>query len=488
MASQPPAVANALTNFDPKAGIPAHLQAFFEREGANIVPRQTVNSLGLTGKVWTLSVGGTKTPLQKRNDDGDLEPLGTMKVIVLDYAKQRARAYYKGAYDPAKTSQPTCWSDDGIAPDESLPGPFAPGTVVEEGKSYKISATCANCPMAVKGSRVIEGTNKTTTACAQHLLTAVLPDPSMGLPPNLMKPLRLKLAMTSIWDAESPEQEQQGWLSFDKYMDWLASRGCPNSAGVVTKMKFDTNAAFPKIFFSSERAVTADELTNIVVPLIHDPETKKLLGREWTPAGVEGVPVEEQETASPQPAAGETAPPAAVPAAASAPPGYQMAPGEAPTYESYRTAGWTDDQLIANGKLIAVAAPTPEPEVVAAQAPPPVQEAAVVVGEPAPAASAVHTETPVVAQPSVTVASPEAVVVVETVTSAPQQPAAPAVVQESAQATAPPPQATTPSPEPPAAAAAAAAATPAVSTDVPEGLAAIMAEWDPAAAPAPPAS
>jgi hypothetical protein len=491
MASQPP---TALTTFDPKGGIPAHLQQFFSTEGANIVPRQTVNSLMITGKVWTLSVDGAKTPLQRRNQDGDLEPLATMKGIVLDYAKERGRAYYAGAYDPNNTSQPTCWSADGVVPDASLPGPFAPGTVIEAGKSYKVHSTCANCPMSVKGSRTTPD-GKATVACSEHRMVAFLPDPAMGLPANLMKPLRLKLAMTSMWDAQSPEQEQQGWLSFDKYVDWLASRGCTNTAGVVTKMKFDTNAAYPKIFFASERPVTAEELSDIVVPLIHDDATKKLLGGTWTPAGADGVSPAEQDVAEPQGAVSVAPAAVAAPvgvAAQPAPNGYRMADGETYTLEQFRASGWTDEQLIANGKLIAVAAPAPQPEVVAAPAAPPpaaapVQETPIVVGE-APAATATVAATSTPSPTSVPASAPEAVVIAETVTSAPQQPAAPAVVQENAQATAPPPQATAPAPEPPAAAAAAAAATPAVSTDVPEGLASIMAEWDPETAPAAPAA
>jgi hypothetical protein len=122
---------------------------------------------------------------------------------------------------------------------------------VEPGSSRKISATCANCPMAVKGSKVIPGTNKAVTACSQHRMLALVPDPALGL--KDIPPLRLKIAMTSDWDKQSPDQEQQGWFAFSNYVDWLVARNVKHTAALVTKMKFDPEAAYPKIFFSAER-------------------------------------------------------------------------------------------------------------------------------------------------------------------------------------------------------------------------------------------
>jgi hypothetical protein len=102
MASQAPGTGLAI--FDPKAGAPAHVAQFFDAEGTNIKPRTTVPSLSPEGKVWTISIDGTKTKMQRRNSDGDLEPLATMKVVILDYAKNRGRQYYEGDYDPNNVS------------------------------------------------------------------------------------------------------------------------------------------------------------------------------------------------------------------------------------------------------------------------------------------------------------------------------------------------------------------------------------------------
>lgn len=262
-------MANDLTMFDPKANIPAHIANFFAGEGgSNIDNKLSVPSLSPEGKMWTISLNGTKTKLEKRNADGDVEPINVMRVVVLDYAKRRGRAYYEGAYDPAKVGSPVCWSDDGILPDDTV--------------SKKQAPKCEGCPMSIKGSKVGDN-GRAMTACSQHRMLAVVPAHKLDF-----EPLRLKIAITSDWDAESPEAEAQGWRSFQKYTDFLKSRGAQHSAMLVTKMKFDSNAAYPKIFFGADRWLTPEELAQ-VAPLTKDDKVKELLGGTFTPAGPDGV-------------------------------------------------------------------------------------------------------------------------------------------------------------------------------------------------------
>ncbi len=322
-------------------------------------------------------------------------------------------------------------------------------------------------------------------------MLAVLPDPQMGLPEAMQRPLRLKIAVTSDWDGQSPKEEAEGWFSWQKYVDWLNARGCANTALVVTKMKFDPEAAFPKVFFSAERPLQPEELTTIG-PLTKSHGVLKLLNGTYTPAGADGVPVGELATAQSEAVvetAAETvaaaAPPPANPSEINvdAPAGYVMSETEQHSYQQYRAGGWTDEQLISNGKLIAATPPlTVQPEVVAVAepAPPPVQPVAeaIVVGESAAGA--------VKPTPEVQSTALVDTVVVETTpqpaaaTVAATAPAA-VVIQEPAQATTPAPAPTPQAPEPPAAAAAAAAASPEVSADVPADVADLLAEWGPEA-------
>lgn len=291
---------NAVALFNPGA-LPAHVGNFFGDQGSNIQDRQTVPSLSYEGKIWAISLDGNKTKLMRRNEDGDEEPVSVMRVVVLDYAKRRGRQYYQGNYDPNNVTSPICWSDDGVAPDDSLP---APGTPVEAGKPVKQALKCDGCPMSVKGSKVVDGQPK--VACSQHRMLAVVPAHKLDF-----EPLRLKIAITSDWDSQSPEAEAQGWHSFSKYTDFLKSRGVQHTAALVTKMKFDPNAQYPKLFFSGDRWLSETELAT-VAPLTKDEKVQKLLAGTFTPNGVDGVEKASTSVQTPEP----TREPDPVPAAA----------------------------------------------------------------------------------------------------------------------------------------------------------------------------
>jgi hypothetical protein len=213
-----------------------------------------------------------------------------MRVVVLDYAKRRGRAYYEGAYDPAKPGSPLCWSDDGVKPHASVKEPKC--------------GTCEGCPLAVKGSKITEQ-GKAVTACSQHRMIVVVPAGKLDF-----TPMRMKLAITSDWDKNSPELEQQGWFAFNNYTDFLRTKSVPHTAAIVTKMKFDPNVPYPKVMFSPDRWLEQDELAQVRTVLKSD-AVSGLLNGTWSPAGVDGVKT---------PAADEDDEPAPKPKAAKAPP------------------------------------------------------------------------------------------------------------------------------------------------------------------------
>lgn len=279
---------NALVQWDPNSGaaLPAYLAEAAEEFGSNIPDRQTVPSLSYEGKNWTIVINGNRTKMQKRNDDGDLEPVSIMRMIILGFNNDRGRAYYTGSYNPAAASAPKCWSANGVEPDPSV--------------REKESAVCANCPQSIKGSRVVDG--REMVACAQHRLLGIAPAFDI-----LSEPLRLKIAVTSDYDKELVEH---GYFAFRQYVDYLKSRGVPNTALVVTKVKFDPNTAFPKLLFALDRALTPQEIAQVREAKAN-PKLATLLTERWTPAGVNGTPSDDSDIA---PAATQ-APAPAVPAA-----------------------------------------------------------------------------------------------------------------------------------------------------------------------------
>lgn len=263
-------MSQSLTLFN-KGQMPAHLRTAFEGE-SNIRERQTVPTLSYEGKVWQVVLNGERTKIMRRNAEGDEEPTQTMRVVILAVAERRGRTFYEGAYDPSKPGVPVCWSDDGVTPHAQ----------VTEPKSSK----CDTCPLSAKGSKVTEQ-GKAVTACSQHLMIAVVPHNNLEHPP-----LRLKLAITSVWDKQSPDMEKQGWFAFDNYRDFLRANSVTHTAALVTKMRFDPNVAFPKVMFSPDRWLE-DHETDVVKPLVKAPEVLSLLGGTWTPAGADGTKVED---------------------------------------------------------------------------------------------------------------------------------------------------------------------------------------------------
>ena len=265
---------NALTLFDsPKMQVPAHLKGFLDEE-SNIPDRLTVPTLSYEGKVWAISIDGKKTRLTKRDEDGEEVPVPVLRLVVLDFAKRRGRAYYPGSYDPSKAAMPACWSDDGITPDKQVSEPQC--------------STCDGCPMAVKGSRVTDA-GKAVAACSQHRMLVVVPANKLD-----MTPLRLKIAVTSDFDKESPDQEAKGWFAFSGLTDFLRSKGVQHTAAVVIKAKFDAEAQYPKLKFSPDRWLEEAEFA-VVKDRVKSEEVQGLLAGRYTVNGSDGVDESEAE-------------------------------------------------------------------------------------------------------------------------------------------------------------------------------------------------
>ena len=261
-------MANDLSIFEnTELVIPDYLKDFLADED-NIKPRAGVPTLSYAGRKWATIINGEKTVFMRRNADGDEEPVGTLRVIILDCAQKRGRTYYEGAFNPETATRPDCWSGDGEKPDPSVENPQG--------------AACASCPMSVKGSK-IDQMGREAVACGQHRMVAVVPAGNLDHPP-----MRLRLAITSDFDSQSPDLDKLGWFAFRNYTDYLRTRQITHTAKVVTKVRFDPNKDYAKVVFSAERFVGPDQIAR-VNELVHSPEVKELITEKWTPNGADGT-------------------------------------------------------------------------------------------------------------------------------------------------------------------------------------------------------
>ena len=268
-------MSNELSIFDgPKGQIPEYLKKAFEGK-SNVGDGIAVPSLSYEGKVWSLHVGGEKRPLIRVNEDGDEEPISTMRVVIVDFNQRRGRTYYEGSYNPDAPGTPICWSKDGVAPDQGVPE-----DVMNDITAHK----CTDCPMAIKGSRITDN-GKEVAACGEHRMLAVVPANKLD-----SQPLRLKIAVTSDFDKNSPELEAKNFFAFKQYRAFLRNHNVTNTAQVVTKMKFDPTVAYPKIVFGPDRVITEEELETLETA--HDEDAIRLLLTGFTAEGRDGAPTD----------------------------------------------------------------------------------------------------------------------------------------------------------------------------------------------------
>ena len=152
-----------------------------------------------------------------------------LDVVVVNAAPKISRTFYASAYDPENPAPPDCWSPDGERPDFAVQKPQCD--------------TCASCPQNVKGSG-----NGGARACRfSQRLAVVLANDIEG------DVLQLTLPATSIFGKEEGDDRP-----LQAYSRWLVAQGIGPDM-VVTRMKFDTKAESPKLFFKPMRWLTDDE-------------------------------------------------------------------------------------------------------------------------------------------------------------------------------------------------------------------------------------
>jgi len=270
--------------------VPAHIAARLKAAGGgNIADKSSVNQLTFGGKAWLMHVNGEKKLLQRVNDDGDMENVSIIKVVVLDQAAERGRDYYEKPFNPLDPKGPDCWSADSVKPHASVQNPQA--------------GSCSTCPMAPKGSKVGED-GQQGYACAMFKLLSVIPVHHKTGQPNFDFPvLRLKLRMSSIWDKRDEAAAAEGWYGWDNYCDLLRQNGLSHTGAVTTRVRF-ANVNYPKLQFKMGEFLD-DEMFDKALARAGSDEVKKLVAGGYdkpaAPKLGKPLPKDDEEVDGPAP-------------------------------------------------------------------------------------------------------------------------------------------------------------------------------------------
>ena len=217
---------------DTNIPVPEHIAALYRDTPGNLIPlSDRLPSLGIRGKVFSISADGETIQLTKTDSDGEEVPVSTLPVVIIDYAKVKGRSYRKvQAFDSDNPTPPDCWSVDSVTPDPS--------------STDMQAAACAKCAWSAKNSRVND-LGKGTVACAQHRILAIVPTRRLDI-----GPLRLRIPQTSDYDGRSKDLEQKNRFAFQNYLNFIKVRNVPHTQTVETKIQFDPNVDYPKLTFS----------------------------------------------------------------------------------------------------------------------------------------------------------------------------------------------------------------------------------------------
>ena len=208
--------------FNPKANVPA-----FARKAELSAMAKALTGGGGQGKRLSVK-GGVFRLISEGKEVAAIEDR-YLDVVFVASAPKITRTFYEGTFDADNPTAPACWSADGDKPDASIKDPQ--------------SDRCATCPQNIKGS----GQGDSRACRFSQRLAIVLANDMEG------DVLQLSCAATSIFGKGVGENRP-----LQEYARWLVAQG--HDPGMfVTRLKFDTDSATPKLFFKAMRWLTDEE-------------------------------------------------------------------------------------------------------------------------------------------------------------------------------------------------------------------------------------
>lgn len=231
--------------------------------------------LSYRGKVWRINYKGEEHKLM--TPDGD--PIPSVKVIILRAKPQLSKIYYAKQYEEGDDASPDCFSMDGVTPDRSIKNPQC--------------QTCAACPQNIWGSKITEA-GKETKACSDSRRLAVVPATDV-LNEALGGPLLLRVPAASLANLAA--------------YDSMLKQANAAYYGLVTRIGFDSDAAYPKLTFAYDGDAT-EKLTAEAAQQIIDHRNGEQVVRilDEQVAGEHAAPSETKAQSAAPPAAAAVTP------------------------------------------------------------------------------------------------------------------------------------------------------------------------------------
>jgi hypothetical protein len=210
---------------------PAQLPSFAKKVELSSLARSlaggggaSVKRISIKGGVFRLLAGSEEIA---SIDDRHLD------VVIVQAASKISRTFYAGTYEEGSAKGPTCWSADGEKPDAYAEDPQ--------------SSNCASCPQNAAGS----GQGNSRACRFSQRLAVVLANDVGG------DVMQLTLSATSIFGKEEGDKRP-----LQAYARFLAAQSISPET-VVTRLRFDTKAAVPKLFFQPMRWLSEDEYETV---------------------------------------------------------------------------------------------------------------------------------------------------------------------------------------------------------------------------------
>ena len=238
---------------------PSNVPAFAKNAELSATTLALAGNVNAGGGMKRVSIkGGVFRLLSSGKEIASIEDRH-LDVIIVKAAPKVSRIFYAGGYDKdAAAAAPDCTSADGDKPDANV--------------RNRQSSSCATCPQNIAGS----GTGQSRACRYQQRLAVVLANNPDG------DVLQVTLPATSIFGKEDGDKRP-----LQAYARYMAAQTPPvNLDAIVTRMKFDTKAESPKLFFSPMRWLTDDEYETAQEQAKSKDAEKAVLA---TPAAADGV-------------------------------------------------------------------------------------------------------------------------------------------------------------------------------------------------------